>query len=701
MIRIALIITILSFTKTSFGQYTFSRSYDINVQEGSTQLNRAWEGGLNYPIFSNIDFDNDGKVDLVAFDKSGKRLLLFNNNNLTFQPFNSNLLFERWVLFRDFNCDGLADIFTGTSGGIRVYRNTGNMNFVLEKNILESDYSSFTSNLYVSNLDIPGIVDIDGDGDLDVLSFEINGTTIEYHENLSMDNFSNCDQLQFKLSSNCWGEFTENSNTNSIDLNQQCGAVSKKENSTKRRHTGSTITTLDQNKDGDIEIIVGDIAFNNLIYLNNGGSNTHARINTTSIDFPNYSNSVDINTFPYASYADVDFDGKNDLISVSNNDGDNKKVVLHKNIGVLQDTFSFETNEFLIDEMLDFGAGAYPILIDENQDGLLDLLVGNTGEKSGGNQIGKLALLRNIGSVGNPAFDLITDDYLGLSNNGLTYIFPTIGDIDGDGDDDLFIGLESGKIAYYNNTAGTGAPCNFVLADGFYNSIDVGNFAAPQLFDVNNDLILDLIVGEQDGTLTFYPNQGTANNADFSVEEEDFGGIITQDFSVGAFYGFSTPHFFKDADTTRILVGSEDGSVYYYKNMDSLQMGYIELTNKDFSRTKDGGRSSIITHDLNNDTYLDLFIGNLSGGMAYHKGEFPTSITPIRYDSNIKYRIQSNQLEIINFNFDSFSIYSIAGKLIKQGGNTQNEISVNNITSGIYLGVLVKGKQRFSFKFIK
>ena len=70
MIRITLIITLLSLTKTLFSQYTFSRSYDIAVEEGSTKLNRAWEGGLNYPIFSNIDFDNDGKIDLVAFDKS-------------------------------------------------------------------------------------------------------------------------------------------------------------------------------------------------------------------------------------------------------------------------------------------------------------------------------------------------------------------------------------------------------------------------------------------------------------------------------------------------------------------------------------------------------------------------------------------------------------------------------------------------------
>lgn len=703
MTRITLIIILLSLVKTSFSQYTFSRSYDIVVEEGSTKLNRAWEGGLNYPIFSNIDFNNDGKMDLVAFDKSGKRLLLFNNDNLKFQPLETNIFLERWVLFRDFNCDGLEDIFTGTSGGIRVYKNTGNMSFVLEKSILLSKYNNFTSNLYVSNLDIPGIVDVDGDGDLDVLSFGINGNTVEYHENLSIDNYQTCNELQFKLSTKCWGDFTENSSTNSINLNQSCESSNDKKHSTNKRHMGSTITTLDQDKDGDIEIIIGDISYNNLIYLHNGGSSSNAKISSTSDNFPNYSNSFDINTFPYLSYVDVDFDGKNDLIGASSNVsfGDNKKVVLHKNIGVLKDTFSFETNQFLINEMLDFGAGAYPVLMDENQDGLMDLLVGNSGENINGNQIGKLALLRNIGSTGKPSFELINDDYLNLSNNNLTYIYPTVADIDGDGDNDLLIGLENGKIAYYNNTAGFGNPSNFVLADGSYNSIDVGNFSAPQLFDVNDDLLIDLIIGEQDGSLTFYPNQGTKSNAMFNIEVKNFGGITTKDFSVGAFYGFSTPHFFKDLDITRILVGSEDGSIYYYKNKDSLQTGNIKLTNKDFARTKDGGRSSVITHDLNNDNYLDLFAGNLSGGMAYHKGEFHTSVNPIKYKSNIVHRNNENQLEIINFKFDSFSLYSITGKLVGKGENTQNKISIRSIKSGIYLVSLYKNNQRFCFKFMK
>ncbi len=703
MTRIVLIIITLSFARISFAQYSFSRSYNIDVTDGANYLDRAWEGGLNYPIFSNIDFNNDDKMDLVAFDKSGERLLLFDHYNLKFQPFNKNLVFNRWVLFRDFNCDGLADIFTGTAGGIRVYKNTGDLNFVLEKSILKSDYINLNSNLYVSNTDIPGIVDIDGDGDLDILTFEINGARIELHKNLSMEQFNNCNQLSFKLNSKCWGEFTENPSTNDIYLNQPCAIPYKKGQYHDLLHAGSTITTLDQNKDGDIEIIIGDIAFNNLIYLNNGGTTSHAVIDTISSNFPSYSKSIDINTFPYASYADVDFDGKPDLITVSNNEsiGDNKKVVLHKNVGVQQDTFSFESSQFLIDEMLDFGAGAYPVLIDEDQDGLLDILIGNSGENSNGNKIGKIALLRNIGTNANPSYKIITYDYLNLSAIQEAYLYPAVGDIDGDGDDDLFVGLQNGKIAYYNNTANMANPCIFVLANGFYNAIDVGSFSAPQLFDINNDNLLDLIIGEQNGTLTYYPNGGTSSIADFSFKEDNFGGITTQDFSIGAFYGYSTPHFFKDRDTTRILVGSENGGIYYYQNMDSLQMGNIKLTSVNFENTKDGDRSAIITHDLNKDNYMDLFIGNLSGGLAYHQGIAPVAIESMIDIPEVKFTIHNNQLELINLQFDKISVYSISGKLIKSVTNNNNTISIANISKGIYVGVIQKGEQQFSFKLIK
>ena len=218
MLRIPLTFTLLCvLINISNGQLQFIRDYDVPVSKNSQQLNRSWEGGLNYPIFSNIDMDGNGLDDLVGFDKSGNRLVAFKNTDLSFEPINLDLTLDRWVLFRDFNCDNFPDIFTGTSGGIRVYKNNGDFTFTLESIQIQSDLGLFTSNLLVANEDIPGIVDLDGDGDLDVLTFEINGVYLEYHKNLSVENSGSCG-LTFKKESDCWGRFEENATTNKIVL---------------------------------------------------------------------------------------------------------------------------------------------------------------------------------------------------------------------------------------------------------------------------------------------------------------------------------------------------------------------------------------------------------------------------------------------------------------------------------------------------
>ena len=72
------------------------------------------------------------------------------------------------------------------------------MQWSLEKERLKSIYSNNQfSNLYISSIDIPAFVDIDGDGDIDVLTFNIGGQQVEYHKNTSMENYGIPDSLEF------------------------------------------------------------------------------------------------------------------------------------------------------------------------------------------------------------------------------------------------------------------------------------------------------------------------------------------------------------------------------------------------------------------------------------------------------------------------------------------------------------------------
>lgn len=671
MHRITLTITYLCFSfNSSFGQLAFTRIYETVVVKNKKTLSRAWEGGLNYPIFSNVDFDNNGKTDLIAFDKSGNRLVIFKNEALIFEPVKLDLNLGQWVLFRDFNCDNLPDIFTESVGGIKVYRNNGNFAFHLETSQIQSNLGSFTSNLFVSNEDIPGIIDLDEDGDLDILTFDNIGKHIEFHKNLSFENTGTCG-LEFKIESNCWGNFSENANTNEISINQNC---SKKRTFTLSggEHAGSTIATIKSEKNQTVDLIIGDISYENLNYLKNGGDPSESQIVDVDNNFPSYDNPVNMYIFPYASSVDVNQDSKSDLLICSNNPliGNNKEIMYYKNIGINEDTFSFQSNSFLIGEMLDFGTGAYPIWVDENQDGLTDILIGSNGVKKNGSRIASLSLLRNVGSTTKPSFELVTEDYLNFLANEETYLYPAIGDLDNDGDDDLLLGLQNGKLLYLNNRAGPGQPYDFLIVSPTFENIDVGNFSAPVLFDVNGDSAIDLTIGEENGSLFYFENQNSLGY-DYSVEIKDFGGVSTQDFSEGIFFGFSTPYFFKDNEKTHLLVGGESGKTQGYMDIKDELYSNLQLDFSNFHNTKDGGYSKPLIGDLNSDDKPELIIGNQCGGLAFYLGIEPKKVKKITSLQNVEYSILENRLQIKNSATLSIELRDINGKLIcKTGGNS-------------------------------
>ena len=54
------------------------------------------------------------------------------------------------------------------------------------------------------------MVDVDNDGDVDILTFSVLGTFIYYYKNHSMENHGVPDSLDYKLQDHCWGKFHEN-----------------------------------------------------------------------------------------------------------------------------------------------------------------------------------------------------------------------------------------------------------------------------------------------------------------------------------------------------------------------------------------------------------------------------------------------------------------------------------------------------------
>ncbi len=600
-------------------------------------MKNPWAGGLNCPQFSEIDLNGDGLMDLVAFERNFygavKTFINHGEEGYRFVPEYRQLFPEmsNWMLLRDFDCDGRQDIFTSVPAGVAVYRNEphpgSGIKFTLVTSLLQSQYSNGQTPVYVASTDIPAIDDIDGDGDLDILSFDILGNSVEYHKNMSMENYGDCSALEYVLDSRCWGYFSEDGNSNTVTLFDTCDmtppAVPESE-----RHAGSTILSVDLHGNGLKDLLLGDITYPNVVRLTNGGSPEEAVITGYITDFPAGSLPVDLTVFPASYHIDVDQDGLKDLLVAPNNpntSGNYKNVWFYRNEGTAAiSEFVFRQRDFLQEGMIDTGERSFPVFFDENADGLLDIVIGNFGYfVASGEYSSRLMLLRNTGSAEAPAFEITDDDYADLGMFGFSGIYPAFGDMDGDGDSDMVTGDEEGNVHYFRNDGGAGNPAEFVLSQPVFKGIDVGQSAKPQIIDVNMDGLPDLLVGERSGTVNYFENTGTAENPDFNASPTvgEFGSV---DVMPECCTGYSVPFMTKDSVGSSILyVSSEQGILYLFDNIDGNLNGTFNLVD---SMNLYTFNSTISGSDLNGDGKTEFLSGEYAGGISLLKHGTPSSL---------------------------------------------------------------------------
>lgn len=637
ILGIKLIVIFTIFPTLTFAQLHFVRYDSIPVTEASVPLINAWAGGFNSPQFSVIDLNGDGIKDLFAFERNwyGMVKTFINSGTANQVDYIHDAGYQHkfpvmhnWVLLADYNCDGKMDIFTSVPAGAAVYRNdfdpvTG-LKFTLVSPLLLSETSLGLTPLYVSPPDIPAIVDVDGDGDMDILSFDVLGNAMMFHKNMSIEKYGNCNALEFELESSCWGYFSESSMDNSITLFDTCSDNSFKKGSD-NRHASSASLAIDLNGNGLLDLLLADISYNNVVRLNNGGTIEKASMISQDTTFPSYSTPVDLTVFPASFLLDVNNDDKQDLLVSPNNPNTSENfdnIWYYKNVGTESvPLFEFQNNNFLQGEMIDVGEGARPVFFDANADGLLDIIIGNFGYfVSSGNFNSELALLLNTGTLTDPTFDLIDRDYSNLSSLNINSVYPAFGDMDADGDKDMIIGDEDGQLHLFINTADAGLPAEFSLSKPVYMNIDVGETAMPQIVDVNRDGKPDLIIGERSGTINYFENIGTPAEPSFtSLPTNDFFGAI--DVMVECCSGYSAPFLINDSIGNYLLyVGSEQGFLYQYNDIDDNLDGSFTLVDSLFLS---GLNVTISGADLNNDGNTELIFGEYAGGITVLKKGIP------------------------------------------------------------------------------
>ena len=720
-----LLLCFIFFGLNSFAQFQFNFSDSILVFKNGSYLNLAWSGGHNNAQFSEIDYDFDGDNDLFVFDRSHDQVRLYRHEVANVQHYYVSdpagfLRFPPGLRYRaycaDYDQDGKNDLFCYTIGGLRVYKNVGNASIGLQweqySNYITSNYNGPQLNLYISSADIPAIVDVEGDGDLDILTYHIGGEYLQYHQNQSQELYGHSDSLIFELKNSCWGGYREDVTTNGVFLNDNSGPCDGSNvpnpelpvGSSPKAHAGSTVLALDYDNSGVLDLILGDVSYTNMMLLINGGTvpNSNSDMISMSTSFPSNSTPINMQLFPAGFYVDVDFDGKKDLLvtpnanNVSENESSN---LFYKNTGANSlPNFVYQTKSFLQNQMIEHGTASSPQIVDLNNDGLLDLIVSNFyAYKATNSKDSRLAYYQNTGSIGNPKFTFVDVNFLNLaqSNLGLR-LFPTFGDLNGDGKPDMLIGLENGSVAYYQNTTSGSNPSfaspilNYTDQSGTV--INVGQYASPQLFDLNNDGKMDLILGKKTGELSYYENTGTIVNPAFVLMNNELGMLDTDSLTPD---GYSVPHFFRFQDTTYLLLGSHDGAIYFYDSIDAhLSNGQaFHERSADFLGLKAaiGAYSSCFVSDLDQDNHLDLFVGQDLGGL-YHLEDEPGSSMAVAEESRVSMHLYPNpatmELTILSEqNIGLMDVYSLEGRWICtwEISNGMNVFSLLDFDGGLYI----------------
>ncbi len=264
--------------------------------------------------------------------------------------------------------------------------------------------------------------------------------------------------------------------------------------------------------------------------------------------------------------ADVNGDGKADIM-IGSSTGAN---VLYYNTGtstVPSWTAAPSSTTVTISDT--YSAPAFGNL-DPGTDSNRDLLIGGRGG---------VYAYRNTGTASAPQWTRQSSwDITGLTSN--RFYAPTIKDLNGDGLPDVLLGDTNGNVVAYKNVGTSTAPS--WSAQASWNGPSVATGAAqPALVDIDGDGLVDLMIGNNAGTVFGYRNTGSSSGPVWTATPA--WNLADPNTSVTN----SAAPAFADLDgdgAVDMMYGDASGFVFAYKNSGS----YI-TTGTYYSPVKDAG----------------------------------------------------------------------------------------------------------------